>query len=312
MKGNDVTKEHLAPAHSDDRPLPQRRPLPFVSVIIPTHNGAATLGEQLAALQAQRYDGPWEVIVVDNDSDDRTVAVVGSLLSTMPNLRLAQAHERRGRGYAINCGVQVANGEVFLFCDSDDVAAPGWVAAMAAGLTQHDVVVGHTDIDRLNEGRPGAIRPYRSASHVSLGFMPHATGCNSGVTRAAFEAVGGFDPRSQRAQDIDFSWRLQLAGYSISDAPGAVMHVRLRSDLAAIWRQTTRTATAHSWLFRRFGGQGMPRDPWRVVWADYWWLLRNARALPFRDNEFVVYWLYKAGLRWGRLLGSVRHRVWYL
>lgn len=312
MRGDAVTNAYLTPALAQAGDLPAPRPLPSVSVIIPTHNGAATLRAQLHALQEQRYDGRWEVIVVDNASSDGSAAVVAELLEAMPNLRLVPAHERKGRGYAINCGARAASGDVFLFCDSDDVAAPGWVAAMAEGLRAHDVVVGHTDIERLNERRPKAIRPYRSASHVSLGFLPHATGCNSGVTRAAFEAVGGFDHRSRRAQDIDFSWRLQLAGYRISDVPDAVMHVRLRSDLRAIWRQTTGSAVAQAWLYRRFARQGMPRDPWRVVWADYWWLLRNARALPFRDYDFAVHWLFKAGLRWGRLIGSLRNRVCYL
>lgn len=311
MKGKLVTNESVAPVAVKAITLPRGRRLPSVTVIIPTRNGAATLPQQLEALRGQCYDGPWEVLVVDNDSSDRTVAVVAAFLDVMPNLRLIPACERHGRGYAINCGARAARGEVFLFCDADDVAAPGWLAAMAEALSAHALVVGATEIERLNERRPGALRPHNSASHRSLGFLPHATGCNSGVRREVFEAAGGFDQLSQRAQDIEFSWRLQQRGYRIHEVPAAVMHYRLRGDLRGIWRQTTRTAVAHAWLYARFGGQGMPRDPWAKVWEDYWWLLRTVRTLPRRDYNFVVHWLYKAALRWGRLLGSIRYGVWY-
>lgn len=285
--------------------------LPFVSVIVPTYNGAGTLDAQLAALYAQRYAGPWEVIVVDNRSTDATVQIVGKWLDRMPNLRLVPAYERQGRGYALNCGARAARGEIFLFCDCDDVAGEGWVSAMAEALCAHSVVVGLTEIERLNQRRPGAIRPYNSASHVSLDFLPHATGCNSGVTREAFEAVGGFEEHSRRAQDIDFSWRLQLAGYQIFDAPDAVLHYRYREGLRSVWRQTVHNAIAHAWLYRRFRSRGMPRSSWRAALRDYLWLVRYARILPVRPYEFRVAWVYRAGLRWGRFLGSLIYRVWY-
>ena len=287
------------------------RCLPFVSVIIPTYNGAATLVEQLEAIRAQTYDGPWEVLVVDNRSSDTTVAVVAAFMDWLPNLRLIPAYERQGRGYAINCGAHAARGDLFLFCDSDDVADPFWVAAMAEGLADYDLVVGVTEVERLNAHRPKAIVPHNRPSHPSLGFLPRAAGCNSGVTRAAFEAVGGFADDSERAQDIDFSWRLQLAGYSIHEVPDAVMHFRLRVKFGAIWRTTTRSAMAHAWLYRRFRHHGMPASSWRAARADYWWLLRQLCALPFRDYNFAVSWLYKAALRVGRLKGSLCYLVWY-
>ena len=46
---------------------PRERPRPSsVSVIVPAYNAAATLAEQLEALAAQRFDGDWELVIVDN------------------------------------------------------------------------------------------------------------------------------------------------------------------------------------------------------------------------------------------------------
>lgn len=68
--------------------------LAMLSVIIPAHNAANTLGEQLEALKAQEYDGNWEIVVVNNGSTDNTVKVIQDYQHLMPHLRLVHALER--------------------------------------------------------------------------------------------------------------------------------------------------------------------------------------------------------------------------
>lgn len=101
-----------------------------LSVIIPCLNAERTIGEQLAALAAQRWSERWEVIVADNGSTDGTLEVVRRFAGRLPELRVVDASQRRGSGYARNRGAAVARGEWLAFCDADDVVAPGWVAAM--------------------------------------------------------------------------------------------------------------------------------------------------------------------------------------
>ena len=66
-----------------DRPKPR-----LVSVIIPMHNAEATIADQLEALTEQRYEGPWEVIVVDNASTDASVDAVMKFEQRLPALKV--------------------------------------------------------------------------------------------------------------------------------------------------------------------------------------------------------------------------------
>jgi len=284
----------------------------LVSVIIPTYNGGSTLGEQLAALQAQRYTGPWELIVVDNRSTDNTAEVVARYSAALPQLRLVAALERQGRAYAVNVGVRAAHGALLLFCDSDDVAAPGWLTAMAEALRQHAFVAGAMDLERLNP--PNTLRPDpRSGTrHKALGFLPYAVGANMGLTRAAFEAVGGCEERSAKCEDVDLSWRLQLAGYQLADAPEAVIAYRARADLGGAFRQIAAYAAAHVWLYRRFQPHGMPGSNARHALERYGRIIGGLPRLLRRRWRGRVGWLIDLATAWGRLLGSIRYRRLYL
>lgn len=87
----------------------------MISVIIPAHNCADTLGQQLHALCNQEYHGEWEIIVVDNCSTDGTHKIVTNYQLQMPWLRLIRACEKRGSGYARNVGLEAARAIRFCF-----------------------------------------------------------------------------------------------------------------------------------------------------------------------------------------------------
>jgi Glycosyl transferase family 2 len=80
-----------------------------ISVIVPARDPAATIGGQLAALAAQRYEGSWEVIVADNGSADATVA--DRWIGRIPGLRVVDASGRRGASHARNVGIAASRGD---------------------------------------------------------------------------------------------------------------------------------------------------------------------------------------------------------
>src|SRR5664279_5718728 len=125
------------------------RPLDL-SVVIPAHNVADTLAEQLDALLAQQWDGEWEVVVVDNRSTDGTAALVAEYAARDPRIRMVTAPARAGRSYARDVGLASATADAIAFCDGDDIVGPRWVAAMGDGLREHRVVTGPLDSSRLN------------------------------------------------------------------------------------------------------------------------------------------------------------------
>jgi glycosyltransferase involved in cell wall biosynthesis len=285
----------------------------LLSVIIPACNAAATLGEQLDALRAQEYDGDWEIIVVDNGSINDTAQVIQDRQRLMPHLCFVTAVAKQGSAYARNAGTQIARGDAFLFCDADDIVAPGWLSALAKALEKHDLVAGAVEMQTLNPSvRPR--QPYAEvgAKYLAADFMPYAIGCNFAVSREAFEAVGGFAEDLLRGSDVDLSWRLQLRGYSIQDAPEAVVHYRLRDKLWPMWKMSVSLGKAQVQLYRRFSVHGMPRASRREVFQKYKRLIRKAPYLWRMERKARLQWAHRAGVCWGRLLGSLRHRTLYL
>ncbi len=284
-----------------------------LSVIIPVYNVINTLSEQLEALKAQEYDGDWEIIVVDNRSTDTTVDLVRDYQSSMPHLRLVYALEKQSAYYARNVGTQAARGDAFIYCDADDIVSSGWLKAFAKALQKHDLVAGILNVDTLNQSAPCRAAPSTGAKRPVMDFLPYVIGCNMAVSREAFEAVNGYSEQFLSSGDVDLTWRLQLHGYTIHDAP-ALVHYRYRDTLWALWKQYVKYGYYNTLVYRHFAVYGMPRPSTRYVLRQYKKLIKQGiRFLLGRvtPQERSV-WLSKVALRWGRILGSLRHRTFYL
>ena len=93
-------------------------------------NAEAHLGGQLEALAAQECDLPWELVVSDNGSTDRSLAIVREYRDRLPRLVVVDSSARRGPAAARNDGVRAAGGSLIVFCDTDDVVGPGWLAGV--------------------------------------------------------------------------------------------------------------------------------------------------------------------------------------
>ena len=290
----------------------ERSTIPSLSVVIPVKNQARYLPEQLESLTRQQYAGQWEVIIVDNGSDDGSVEVAGDFIGKLPRLRVIDA-TKQGVAAARNVGAANATGDALLFCDADDVAGGQWLPAMGAALRKHDFVAGGIELERLNERAPWRRPAFTGSTNVALLFKPFAIGCNIGVTRRAFEKVGGFDENMKVGEDVDFSWRLQLQGYAIADAPNAIIHYRYRQDHAPAARQTVQYSMAHVRLYKRYATQGMPRWPLSWVLDEYRWLAWNLDCwVRPGEHQRRQKWIQRAAERAGRLLGSMRYGALYL
>jgi len=292
--------------------LPDSRLQPaLVSVVVPTFNAVDTIGAQLAALDAQDYEGDLEVVIADNGSSDGLGEFVRGTPSRWP-VRVVDASDVRGVSHARNVGCRLARGELVLICDADDVVVRSWVSEMVQAARTAECVGGSLDPTVLNS--PETIRwryphvPDRLP--VKLGFLPYAHGCNVGVWKDVVEALGGWDETYEGGgEDVDFSWRLQLAGGRLAVAPRAVVHYRHRASLDGLARQMAGYAQADVLLFRRFRAAGARRRPLRVALRDLWWLASRAPLLGRADIRGL--WANRWGQLRGRVRGSFRYRVFY-
>jgi glycosyltransferase involved in cell wall biosynthesis len=287
----------------------------LVSVIMPARNAAATIEQQLAALARQNYDGPWEVVVVDNGSTDSTAAVVRRWSDRLPGLRVVDASGRPDVSHARNAGVASSSGDFLAFCDADDVVSPGWLAALVAAGSESDMVGGNLELGTLNDATVRAWAGWVSPDDrlpLYLRFLPAAYGGNCAIWRTVLERVTGWNDAYAGVEDTELSWRVQLAGYGLAFAgPGAAVHYRLRSNLRVLWRKSYREGKTEVRLFREFRAHGVPRTDARHALRNWAGLVRRTTELV-RSRARRGRYLRVLGIQTGRLVGSIRSRTLYL
>jgi GT2 family glycosyltransferase len=277
-----------------------------ISVVVPVYDAMPWLVDQLAALAGQSCATEWEVVVADNGSTDDSPTIAREFATEHPAFRVVDASARRGPGAARNTGVGAARGDCIAFCDADDVVQEGWLEGLVAALDRAEVVAGAFDFRSLNGGGPAVPRP---ASTSQFGFLPGGLGANLAVRRAAFEEVGGFDEDLRVGEDIDLCWRLQLAGGRFAVASDAVVSKRDQPGPDGVFRHGLTYGRSVPVLYRRHRAAGARPDLAGALRSWVWLVLhlpQVARTGPARRQ-----WVHAAGVRVGRLLGSIDQRVFF-
>jgi glycosyltransferase involved in cell wall biosynthesis len=99
-----------------------------VSVIVPAYNEEALIHQCLTALKSQDYPRDLEILVVDNNSTDRTAEVAQSW-----GARLVR-EEKRGYVFALKRGTEEASGDILIYTDADTIVPSNWVSTIVAVL----------------------------------------------------------------------------------------------------------------------------------------------------------------------------------
>jgi glycosyltransferase involved in cell wall biosynthesis len=286
-----------------------------LSVVIPCFNAEATIGVQLDALANQHWDQPWEIVVADNGSTDKSPKIVESYKDRLPNLRLVDASARRGQPYALNCGAAAARGVALAFCDADDEIAPGWVAAMGEALLRYDFVACRVDFKKLN---PAWLQTLFRANRQQRGlllkakFSPyrwHVGGGTLGVKKSLHEEIGGFNEALLYHHDTDYCFKVQLRGIEPHFVPEAVLHIRCRDTLRGLLRQASHWAEYRVLLYKMYRP---PKSEQLWLWKEFFW---QWRCLLFSIPEIAgdrtkrARWVRRLGWQVGRLIGSVKHHI---
>ena len=96
---------------------------PLVSVIMPTYNSAEFIGAAIQSVQNQTYLN-WELFVIDDASNDATIALVEDFVSLDSRIKLYQNPKNVGAGASRNTGIKAAKGSFIAFLDADDLWLP--------------------------------------------------------------------------------------------------------------------------------------------------------------------------------------------
>jgi GT2 family glycosyltransferase len=259
------------------------------SVIIPNWNGAAHLTDCLDALAAQRETG-FETIVVDNGSIDDSLRL---LTGRDPPVKVVALPENRGYAGGCNAGLRRAEGEVLVILNNDTQVEPDWLGELLATLDRHPEAGMATPKVRLWDDRS---RLHTTGDYVRANGIPDSRGVweldegqyddhlyvfgASGVApayrRAMLDEIGLFDADfGSYCEDVDLSWRAQLAGYRCVYAPRALLYHKVSATGKGVLR-SYRVARNTLWTLAK----DLPAELWqrhrREILAAQWARFRDA------------------------------------
>ena len=210
--------------------------LPTASVIVVAWNSADVLGRCLDQLLRQDYPN-YEIVVVDDGSDDGTLAVAEGA-SPSGEVRIVRSPANRGCPHARNLGLREAEGEIVAFVDADGFAAPDWLRSVVAAFDADETIGGVAStvfFDRnpmVINGAGGVVNRQGWAADLSMNESYewaeiasealYPMGCGMAVRRSAVARVGLFDDRMLNYyDDVDYGIRLWRGGYRVVVAADA-------------------------------------------------------------------------------------------
>lgn len=276
--------------HIPDRFAPQTR----ISVIIAARNEAANIAHCLQSILNGDYPQQLlEILVVDDFSEDDTVAVVSQLAENYPAvirlLRLADLPTAPdgpafGKKRAIGHAVRQARGDLMVTTDADCVAPAAWLPALAAlfETRRPKAIAGPVALHR-DRGLLARFQALDVAglmgvtgAGLALGWHRMGNGANLAYPKAVFEAVGGFADVDDRASGDDLFLLQKIA----RRWPGGVLF--LKNNAATVCTEAKPTLRAFVQQRLRWGAKNAALPEWRVKWvlavvfACCWCLLANA------------------------------------
>jgi glycosyltransferase involved in cell wall biosynthesis len=277
---------------------------PAATVVVPTSNRAGYVEVTLRSLAAQDLDRPFEVIVIDDGSRDRTPGVIAAA-----GVRSIRHDAPRGPNAGRNEGIAAAESDLIALVDDDTWIPPGWLRAMVEGAERHPGAdaYGGPIRARLEGPAPRACgREQPPITSLDLGPDDREAelvwSANMALRREAFERVGPFDERFTTGGDEeDWIRRLHAAGGRVVYLADAWLDHRRAGDDARL-RSLMRSAYQRGRNMRAYDGMrgvqpGVGREL-RVLAGCGWHTVR--RGCP----QGLVMGAHSAG----RLVEAVRPR----
>jgi GT2 family glycosyltransferase len=208
-----------------------------VSIVMPVRDNAALTERCLATIASEPPVVPWELIVVDDGSTDRTPLVLSDLKGPMRNVR----RETSG-GFAVACneGAAASSREWLLFLNNDTEPQAGWLDSLMATAVSnpHAAVVGskllfpdgtvqHAGVVFGQDGFPRHLYAGFPADHFAVNRERRVQAVTAAcvlVRRDAFESIGGFDTAYRNGlEDVDLCLRLGRDGWEVRYCPTSVV-----------------------------------------------------------------------------------------
>ncbi len=259
---------------------------PPITILVPCYNEAENAEETLSTAAAVDYP-EFEIIAVNDGSRDNTAEVLNGLAGRIPGLRVVHLAQNQGKATAMNTGALLAKHEILVCIDGDallDPQALRWIARAfrrgnVGGLAGNPRIRNRTSLlGRLQVGEFSSIIGLIRRAQTMYGRLFTVSGVICAFRKRALEDAGWWSPRTI-TDDIDVTWRIQVAGWRVIYEPNAVVWILMPETLRGLWNQRLRWAEG--------GAQMM---------VDFFWPMVRGKApslLPtYLNNLLSVVWSY--------------------
>jgi glycosyltransferase involved in cell wall biosynthesis len=311
---------------------------PYLSVVICTYNRADQLSRALDSILRARPPGavPYELLVVDNNSNDHTRALIERYQARHPGVFRYVFERRQGLSCARNRGIDSARGDWIVFTDDDVTVRGDWLATIAARI-QADAALrayGGRIVPEWNCRPPSWFassgRYAMSGGHIvrlDLGadtssFSPGGKspiGANMGFHRSVFDAVGFFREdlgkkghRQTMGDDSEFCRRLQQNGIQIAYMHEAVVYHGIDKDRLTVGNLFNGYyhVGLSIGLQKRFPQNariiaGIPVFLFGTIGSH---ILQGLRALLRRNRQAALYHAFEITYAAGKICGTQRKK----
>ena len=212
------------------------------SIIVPVYNRPKEVEELVESLSVQS-DKDFELIIVEDGS---TIICEDTCRKFSNKIDIKYFHKsNEGRSIARNYGMQRADGDFFIFVDSDCILPPDYIETLKKCLANNptDCFGGpdaaHESFSDIQKAINFSMTSFLTTGGIRGGkkslekFTPRTF--NMGFSKSVFKDVGGF--REMFSEDIDMSTRIKQSGYKIVLYPEAKVFHKRRVDFKKFWRQ---------------------------------------------------------------------------
>lgn len=230
--------------------------VPFVSILVPAHNEGVVIVKTVLSLLSFDYPhDKYEVIVINDNSDDNSVALLGQLQQEFTAQRLVvintdKTNGGKGKSNALNIGLQQARGSVISIYDADNTPEKSALRILVAELLQDDHYAAVIGKFRTRNKNASILTRFINIETLAFQWMAQAgrqqlfglctiPGTNYVVRRSVVEQIGGWDVKAL-AEDTEVSFRIYQMGYKIKFRAAAVTWEQEPQTLDVWFHQRTR------------------------------------------------------------------------
>ncbi len=224
--------------------------MPLVSTLVLNYRTPLQAVRCVQALRAQSIADRMEILVIDNHSNDDSIAILRARLKNIPNLRILESRKNEGYGQGNELGMRQARGRYILIVNPDNELMPDALEKMTKEMDEHPDIgilapkLIHEDGSVRSSARAlptffdaiikrtmfSRVFPARMDRYLERQMNPNqdrdvdwVVGACILIRRTALETIGGFDPRFFLFfEDMDLCRRCKNAGYRVRYFPKAV------------------------------------------------------------------------------------------